>query len=171
MTNKEASNKQEKMVANYMDWRVVSGSGARPFRPGDIGSEYFLVECKTHTKPQVNIVFYQKHWNKIAIEARSVNRYPMLVVDNGTQKSEYTWIVVPKGIITNDHVHRMINLTNTSNSGNTITFKHEDAKSLYKEQYIDEAINYFEDRFGEDERVAIMPLSEFKKFYEEQFEC
>ena len=57
MTNKEASYKQEHMVADFMGWSVVTGSGSRPFTPGDISSDHFLVECKTHTK-DIYIYFF-----------------------------------------------------------------------------------------------------------------
>jgi hypothetical protein len=67
MTNKKQfSAKQEKMVADYMGWKVVTGSGSRPFNPGDVNGNNFLVECKTHIEEQLNVIFYKKHWKKIS---------------------------------------------------------------------------------------------------------
>lgn len=166
MTNKEASSKQEKMVADYMDWKVVSGSGARPFRPGDIGSDHFLVECKTHVEYQDNITFYKKHWTKICTEARSVNKYPVLVTDNGTQKSQYTWVMVPNSLIISESIDNRLDTINTSTSGNTIKFKHELASSLYKEG----KGQYFSAKF-DDSNLLIMPLSTFRDFYQSEFKC
>ena len=58
--NKICSAKQEKTVADFMGWKVVSGSGSQQFAPGDINSYRFLLECKTHTDVQDTIVFYKK---------------------------------------------------------------------------------------------------------------
>lgn len=169
MTNKEASNKQEHMVADFLGWEVVSGSGARPFRPGDVQNENYLVECKTHTKEQPNTIFYKKYWSKIVTEARSVNKYPALITDNGTQKSENTWVMIPNRVIIPEIANKLLIFFNTSTSGNTITFRQETAYSAFKAFYIDSKINYFEQLLGED-IVAIMPLEEFRKFYQLEFE-
>lgn len=169
MTNKEASTKQEKMVANFMGWKVVTGSGARPFRPGDVKNEHYIVECKTHVDEQPNVVFVKSHWDKIKKESISTNKYPALITDNGTQKPANTWVMIPKRVITSESINQILNLVNTSTSGNTITFSNESAKALYNKHYCASTINFFIDNFG-DESLAIMTLDEFKKFYQEQFE-
>lgn len=170
MTNKEASYRQEHMVANFLGWKVVTGSGSRPFRPGDVQNDNYLVECKTHITKQKSTVFYKKHWDKIVKESRSVNKYPALIVDDGTQRAENTWVMLPKRVITSESINDILNLFNRSTSTNTITFRQEDASSLYSAFYHDNSINFFEVTFGE-ESLAILTLFEFKKFYEEQFEC
>lgn len=170
MTNKEASERQEKLVANYMGWQVVSGSGARPFRPGDVQNEHYLVECKTHVKEQKNVVFFKAHWDKIQKESISTGKYPALVTDNGTQDKNATWVMLPKRVITSESINQILNLVNTSTSGNTITFSNEDALNLFKKYYHPNGINFFVDGFG-GEPLAILTLQEFKKFYQEQFEC
>lgn len=170
MTNKEASSKQEKMVANFMGWEVVSGSGARPFRPGDVQNENYLVECKTHTSEQKTVVFQKKHWDKINVEARSVNKYPALITDNGTQRYDSTWVMIPQRVITSESINQILNLVNTSTSGNTITFSNENALTLFNKYYYPAGINFFIDDFG-SEPLAILSLEEFRKFYQEQFEC
>lgn len=170
MTNKEASYNQEHMVAKFLGWKVVTGSGARPFRPGDVQNDNYLVECKTHTKEQKNIVFYKKHWDKIVIEARSVNKYPALIVDDGTQRAENTWVMIPERVITFESVCKFMGLENTSTSGNTITFSKVATEEFYKQWYRDNvSVNYIVTDF-DGNRLAVLKLSEFKKFYQEQFE-
>lgn len=93
MATKDYSSKQEHMIADYLGWSVVSGSGSRNFNPGDVRSTNWLGECKTHTEPQDQIVFYKSVWNKIQQEALSVFKQPVLFVDDGTQKISHTWCV------------------------------------------------------------------------------
>lgn len=93
------SSRQEHMVADYLGWDVVSGSGARDFNPGDIRSDDFLGECKTFTKESDTIYCYHKVWDKISKEAMAVFRKPILFVDNGTQNVVNTWCIVPKYFI------------------------------------------------------------------------
>ena len=169
MTNKEASTKQEKMVADYMGWHVVSGSGSRPFRPGDVKNEHYLMECKTHTTEQTNIVFYKKHWDKIVIESTSTHKRPVLITDNGTQDVSRTWVIVHWNTLP-ENCHVILGLNNTSRTENTMTFNAYESAMNYRLGYRDSDINYFIENFGED-TVAIMPLTEFKKFYQDQYEC
>ena len=169
MTNKEASAKQEKMVADYMGWKVVSGSGSRPFAPGDVKNNNYLVECKTHIAAQDKIVFHKKHWEKIGIEAQAVHKYYALVTDDGTQRSNRTWVMIPRRVVPDDTAFRLFGLVNSARSDSTITFNHTAAISLYKSGSSDKKINYFPE-WCNGEQVAIMPLEEFKKFYVEQFE-
>lgn len=96
---KELSSKQETMIAKYLDWNVVSGSGARSFHPGDIVSDDYLGECKTHMTKQSKIVFYRDFWDKIKNEAMSQFKTPVLFVDNGTQTIEFTYCVLPYSAI------------------------------------------------------------------------
>ena len=97
--NKDAtkfySNKQEKMIANLLGWSVVSGSGAAAGHPGDITCGDWLGECKTHTSPGKRIVFYSDVWGKIAEEATSKFKYPVLFVDDGSQTIYNTWCIFP----------------------------------------------------------------------------
>lgn len=169
MNNKEFSNRQEKMVADYMGWKVVSGSGARPFAPGDVANSQWLVECKTHNTEQENVVFRKTHWKKISEEARSVNKYSILITDNGTQKLQNTWVMVSRRLVPEDNAFRIFGLVNSARSDSTVTFNHTAAVSLYKSGLSNKKINYFPE-WCNGEQVAIMPLEEFKKFYKEQFE-
>ena len=170
MNNKYYSERQEKMVANYMGWRVVPGSGARPFTPGDVNSYNFLVECKTHTTETHNVAFYKKHWVKIQTEARSKYRRPVLITDNGTQLAEYTWVAIPLQILPIDNANAINCNLNQTPSDNTIVFAHSDALEMFKNSRKDDvAVNYLLLGFGDDE-VAVMPLEEFRHFYRQEYE-
>lgn len=168
MTNKEASAKQEKMVADFMGWDVVSGSGARPFAPGDVKNDYYLVECKTHVDEKNNIIFYKKHWIKILTESQSIHKYPALIVDNGTQKSQNTWVMIPRSVLpTNTNI--IAGAINTSKKDTTFTFNHNNTYSLYKSNYKFGRINCISTWFDNYE-VAILSLEEFKNYYHQEFE-
>lgn len=84
---------QENTIADFLGWKVVSGSGARDLSPGDVIGETFLGECKTHTKKVDKIVFFADVWRKICEESSSRFRYPALFVDNGTQQLSDTWVL------------------------------------------------------------------------------
>lgn len=88
---KRFSSVQEQRIADYLGWKVVSGSGARDFNKGDVESPYFLGECKTHTTKPKKIIFYESHWKKIIEEASSTFKSPVLFVDDGSQSPERTW--------------------------------------------------------------------------------
>lgn len=92
-SNKYFSGKQERIIASALGWSVVPGSGARSLHPGDIQSDEWLGECKTHTKPGNKITFYKNVWDKIVDEAISRYKFPALFVDDGSQKIENTWVL------------------------------------------------------------------------------
>lgn len=123
---------QEKMIASYLGWSVVVASGARRFHPGDIQSDSFLGECKTHTSPQKRISIYKSVWNKISTEAMSTFRKPVLFVDNGTQKIENTWCVLPDILIFNSLSH--IGCSRLQSSETLISFEHEAMQKAIKER-------------------------------------
>lgn len=116
------SSLQEKMIADYLGWSVVSASGARHFEPGDIKSSEWLAECKTHTKETDNVVIDKEVWKKIANEARGKMRKPVLFVDNGTQELKNTWAIFPKRLYYNDDIELIT--PKFSESTKKITFKH-----------------------------------------------
>ena len=88
---KKFSSIQEHRVADYLNWSVVSGSGARQFDKGDVVSDQFLGECKTHVEKYQKIIFYYSHWKKIVEEASSKFKSPVLIVDDGSQSPKNTW--------------------------------------------------------------------------------
>lgn len=84
-SNKTYSDKQEKLVAKHINGKQISGSGARPFAPGDVESDEWLIECKTHVSPGKKISFKADVWAKIQEEAMVRHKYPAYVVDDGSQ--------------------------------------------------------------------------------------
>lgn len=95
MNSKQASIEQETLLSKELGWKRVSGSGARPNFPGDIVSERWLGECKTHVSPGHKIVFSRSVWSKLTKEAASVFKYPALFVDDGSRSLDKTWVLVP----------------------------------------------------------------------------
>ena len=93
LSNKYYSSKQENMIADYLGWSVVSGSGSRNTLPGDIQNEDWLGECKTHASSGQIVSFKHKVWKKIKDEAVAKFKYPALFVDDGSQTSENTWVM------------------------------------------------------------------------------
>lgn len=87
------SNKQEKLVASYLSMKVVSGSGAADCHPGDVQNEDWLCECKTHVESGKKIMFNLKVWSKICDEAMYKFKNALLVVDDGSQTIENTWVM------------------------------------------------------------------------------
>lgn len=167
LNNKYFSNKQEIMISEYLGWKQIGGSGSRPFAPGDVNSYHWLGECKTHDTAQPNIVFFKKHWLKICEEAWSKNRYPVLFVDDGTQSSANTWVMTALGALTPEFVNVIGGLHNTSTRGTSLTFDHITAADLYKKNSVSGKINVFALRWDRD--LAVMPLSTFRDFLEENF--
>ena len=115
MTNKEASDKQEKLVANYLGWKQVTGSGSRPTHPGDVVGKEWMGECKTHTKPRKTITLKKSVWNKICEEAYSHHKFPSYFIDDGTQTYDGTWVVFKECILPKEY-------TDSSNTHIFITF-------------------------------------------------
>lgn len=85
------SSKQENMIASLLGWEVVVGSGAAACYPGDVISDMWLGECKTHVERGHKIFFDRKVWDKIKNEAYVKHRRPVLFTDDGSQLSKKTW--------------------------------------------------------------------------------
>lgn len=90
-SNKYYSSIQENMIASALGWKVVTGSGSRNLHPGDVISDDWLGECKTHTSPGHRIVFYASVWKKICDESAAKFKFPVLFVDDGSQDKFNTW--------------------------------------------------------------------------------
>lgn len=168
MNNKYFSDRQEKMIAEYLGWHQVIGSGARPFTPGDVGSYAWLGECKTHDTEKSNISFLKSHWVKICEEAYSKHRRPILFKDNGTQRAENTWVMVTLNTFMPTTVNAISGLKNTSRKGLSFTFDLADAKHLYQANYIEGKFNVFKLVWNNQE-LAVMPLTVFKDFIDNEF--
>lgn len=165
--NKVFSDRQEKMVANYLGWKQVTGSGSRPFAPGDLNEYKWLGECKTHNTEQPRIAFQKAHWLKISEESRGKFRYPVLFVDNGTQQAKHTWVMTFMSVLDPDHTHVIEGLKNTAIKGSSLTFDLAETTSLYQRGSVDGEINVF--KIFWDRELAVMPLSVFAEFLREYF--
>jgi hypothetical protein len=94
VSTKDFSNKQESMVASFLDWSRVAGSGAATCKAGDVISSKFLGECKTHETPGSKVTFRQDVWLKICDEAMVFSRIPVLIADDGTQQWRRTYCLL-----------------------------------------------------------------------------
>lgn len=94
-STKEYSILQETKISEYLGWKTVSASGARPCNPGDIKGDMWLGECKTHIHQTDHIGISKLVWIKIRTEAKSLMKRPALFTDCGTQRLEDTWAIVP----------------------------------------------------------------------------
>ena len=98
MATKDYSSIQENRIANALNWKVVPGSGARPMNVGDVVSDNWVGECKTHVEPGHKIVFKFDVWRKIFEEAASCFKQPVMFVDDGSQLLDNTWcLFAPHG--------------------------------------------------------------------------
>ena len=104
MTNKQASDKQEKLIARYLGWKQVKGSGSRPTFTGDVECGEWLGECKTHTTPNHKIHFEVKVWKKVCEEALAKFRTPVYFSDDGSQKLELTFVMFPSNADISDTI-------------------------------------------------------------------
>ena len=80
MSTKDFSSKQENQISKLLGWSTVSASGARNFHPGDIRSNRWLGECKTHMKCSDKILFKFSEYSKICKESTEEFRFPALEI-------------------------------------------------------------------------------------------
>lgn len=164
MSTKDFSSVQEKCVADYLNWKVVTGSGSRDFHPGDIISDDWLGECKTHITRTDSIVFYRRHWDKIAKESFEINKYPALFTDDGSQSVDKTWVLFdPVRIQPDDCIISPISI----NINKNLKFKHRDMLSQYKSirsQNLDVDFCILSVDFG-DICLGLVPLSIFREMF------
>lgn len=116
------SSKQEKMIADYLGWSVVIASGARAFLPGDVRSDNFLGECKTHTQKHFDIAIYKDVWRKISGEAVSVLKRPVLFIDNGTQMIKNTWCIIQNFLLNKSIIQFNLKMKETKKK---LSFSHD----------------------------------------------
>lgn len=164
MATKDFSSKQEKMVADLLGWSVVAGSGAAACYPGDIISDDWLGECKTHVESGKKIFFSKSVWNKICDEAAVKRRFPVLFVDDGSQRSDRTWCLFKKNRLDLDECACYpLPIRKATN----ITFEHHEMKKTY-EEYKEKCsiVPAFSYTWDKDE-VAILPLSVFIDLFRE----
>lgn len=153
---------QEKRVGKYLNWGVVSGSGCRAGHPGDLMGAHFLGECKTHTDRGHKITFNLNVWVKLCNESQSIYKFPVLIVDDGSQDIKQTWCLFPVFVCPSYTEFKPLSLNIRKN----IVFDPNDLHSIYLQDF-----NSAVDRFGvytaefNNETVCICPLSEFNKVF------
>lgn len=168
MATKDFSSVQESKVAAALGWKVVSGSGARPCVPGDVKSDKWLGECKTHTEKGQKIFFDLAVWNKIQHEADVQHRSPALIVDDGSQDLNRTWVLCRQISISYEDMAAVDpNFTIRKN----VSFDHvkvlEYMKSLYKSSGGSIVFNHMciELNWGGQD-ICILPFNEFMEVYD-----
>lgn len=165
MSTKDFSSVQERQIAEFLHWEIVIGSGAIACRPGDVKSDIWLGECKTHITDKESITFYLHHWNKIAEEAQSKFKRPILFVDDGTQSLVNTWCMIPLSAIEGTGRQVFPNKIYRQSS-KTVRFN---SREMYREISNLASINdnpYFSVQFG-DYKVAILHIDIFKECFGE----
>lgn len=166
MPTKDFSSAQENMIADYLGWSVVSGSGAAACHPGDVISDDWLGECKTHVKPEQKIFFSKSVWKKICDEAMIKRRYPVLFTDDGSQRSNKTWCLFSHRQVNRDECttysdSTFVNRTNISFGHLTMILNYENININPDKPAV------FLFRWGED-TVAVCPLSTFRELFGEE---
>lgn len=162
---KHYSNKQESIVSEYLGWKRVSASGARPFDKGDIASDAWLCECKTHTATASTKTNSYKVllsvWRKICMESMSSMRRPLLVIDDGSQKIERQVAVVAMQFYTGDYKLFMHDSVHLRVSLQSFSFSYELVKLMKKEKFCVRM-------FFNDIDVVLMPIEYFKEMLVDQ---
>lgn len=163
-STKVHSSAQESMIAKFLGWSVVSGSGASNCHPGDLISDEWLGECKTHISPGKRIQFNFKVWSKICEEASSKFRYPVLFVDDGSQKLANTWVMFPYHLASCPNI-RIVTTEITGKSN--LSFDHSDMLTTYVEhQECSDDLTVLSVVVN-GKRVGICPISSFKRMFGE----
>lgn len=170
-STKDYSSKQEKLIAAELGGYPVGMSGAGAANPGDVRTYDWLVECKTHTKPDQSILFDLDVWKKIENEAMGIHRKPVLIVDDGSQSISKTWCLCRAS---NINVAGAIAFNLPITIRKNITCKHDkllnglkaiakakiEANTFFSSSYI-----IYEANWG-DEDIVIMPFATFKELFE-----
>lgn len=158
------SEKQETMIAESLGWQVVSGSGSRACHPGDIVSDEWLGECKTHTLPTDRIVFKLHDWKKICDEAAQVFKYPVLFTDDGSQKLQTTWCMIK--LISIPPLNRQIRIITSEQAVSVKSLSIDFRELLYRYSRIFgyDTIGIFQYTWN-NESVGILPLTKFIQLF------
>ena len=151
------SSMHESAIAKYLNWSVVSGSGARPCCVADIESEEFLGECKTHIRPQKVYTFVNKVWTKLLNESMFAHRYPALFIDDGHQTFETTLVAIPQYAVPTENLDSYSVISVVPNSSSvTISIESvegNDSNVIYSSKLA-------------NSKVYIMPCKTFKAILE-----
>ena len=84
------SKKQEDKVAKVVSGKRVSNSGATSFNKGDVVTNDWLIECKTHTTMKTQFTIKKEWLDKNVEESFAMNKsYSALAFDFGDSKNYY----------------------------------------------------------------------------------
>ena len=84
------SNRQEKRVAKAVKGKQTANSGATKFSKGDVVSDDWLLECKTHTEPRESFTIKRDWIMKNREEAFQMGKHnSALVIDFGDGENHY----------------------------------------------------------------------------------
>ena len=140
MTTKKFSNKQEQLVANLLGWGVVPASGARDFNPGDIRSNQWLGECKTHVSAGTSVKFFLDVWKKISEEAKQTFKFPVYISDDGSQRIKRTWCLFDPSKVTSSDAR--YSLATEIVGRKSISFDHDDMITKYRSNVLEFGENF-----------------------------
>ena len=169
--NKVWSAIQEKTIADFLGWSVVSGRGSRACMPGDVVSANWLGECKTHGSTDRPIHFNANVWKKISDEAAARGKYPVLFVDDGSQDINKTWCMFRYTSISPDDLVLNFNACPDMIEKH-LNFKHTELFEIYQlmkdGMYSDRYVAFYVPwDVIPGNYVAVTPLVEFKRMFEE----
>lgn len=154
---KHYSNQQESIVSEFLGWKRVSASGARPFDKGDIKSDMWLCECKTRTHKNKRYKISHFDWSKIVIEATSCMKRPVMIVDAGVQEVKYEVCIVEKKFCDNiKHVEKSADNPFFRISRTVTTFDASWTRIMLDGEFATEI------KIGDTE-LYVMPLTLFKE--------
>ena len=162
MTKKEASDKQEKLIAKLLGWKQVTGSGSRNNYPGDVSGEEWLGECKTHVDEH-RVVFKEDVWHKISEEASSRFKYPAYFSDNGSQFEIFTWVIIRERELPSDY--KIVDITDSVKS--SFSFNADDP--FYSNMSRDNVVYRFafntksNELYTKRDKLLLMKLRTFKE--------
>lgn len=84
------SSKQEKKVAKAVSGKQTANSGATKWSKGDVTTDDWLLECKTHTEPREQFTIKKEWIDKNREEAFQMGKHhSAIVIDFGDGKQHY----------------------------------------------------------------------------------
>lgn len=84
------SKNQEKRVAKAVSGKRTANSGATKWSKGDVTTDNFLLECKTHTEFRKSFTIQHEWFEKNKEEAFAMHKdYSAVVVDFGDGENHY----------------------------------------------------------------------------------
>ena len=84
------STNQEKRVAKAVKGKQTANSGATKWSKGDVTTDKFLLECKTHTEFRKSFTIQHEWFEKSREEAFAMHKdYSAIVIDFGDGENHY----------------------------------------------------------------------------------